>query len=125
MRIGLHDADKTRFPNYALMKLSAWHKAQGDHVEWWNPLEQYDRVYSSKVLSYTPVSDYLPANTIRGGTGYGLYEELPEDVDNTFPGYSIYPEVHYAIGFLTRGCIRHCPWCVVPRKEGGIRPYRT
>ena len=42
-----------------------------------------------------------------------------------FPDYSIYPKVDYAIGFLTRGCIRKCPWCVVPRKEGRIRPYRT
>ena len=42
-----------------------------------------------------------------------------------FPDYSIYPNVDYAIGFLTRGCIRKCPWCVVPRKEGKIRPYRT
>lgn len=42
-----------------------------------------------------------------------------------FPDYSIYPNINYAIGFLTRGCIRKCPWCVVPRKEGLIRPYRT
>ena len=42
-----------------------------------------------------------------------------------FPDYSIYPACNYALGFLTRGCIRHCPWCVVPRKEGVIRPYRT
>ena len=45
MRIGLHDSDATGFPNLALMKLSAWHKAQGDSVEWWNPLVTYDRVY--------------------------------------------------------------------------------
>ncbi len=50
MLIGLHDSDKTDFPNYALMKISAWHKAQGDAVEWWNPLLTYDRVYSSKVF---------------------------------------------------------------------------
>ena len=123
--IGLHDSDKTDFPNYALMKISAWHKAQGDIVEWWNPLLTYDTVYSSKVFTFTPENPYLPENTIKGGTGYGKYTELPPEIDAMFPDYSIYPKVNYAIGFLTRGCIRKCPWCVVPKKEGHIRPYRT
>ncbi len=125
MVIGLHDSDKTGFPNLALMKLSAWHKAQGDTVEWWSPMFPYDRVYSSKVFTFTPECAYLPPDTIKGGTGYGVYEDLPEEIDVMFPDYSIYPECKHAIGFLTRGCIRHCPWCVVPRKEGVIRPYRT
>ena len=126
MRIGLHDGDsQTDFPNYALMKISAWHKAQGDEVEWWNPLLTYDRVYSSKVFTFTPECLYLPENTVKGGTGYGIYEDLPDEIDAMFPDYSIYPNVDYAIGFLTRGCIRRCPWCAVPKKEGAIRPYRT
>lgn len=125
MLIGLHDSDKTDFPNYALMKISAWHKAQGDSVEWWNPLMTYDRVYSSKVFTFTPENPYLPENTIKGGTGYGLYNELPQEIDSIFPDYSIYPSCDYAIGFLSRGCIRNCPWCVVPKKEGKIRPYRS
>lgn len=125
MRVGLHDSDKTGFPNLALMKISAWHKAQGDTVEWWIPMLEWDRVYSSKVFTFTPEEMLLPPDTIRGGTGYGVYEDLPEEIDAMFPDYSIYPDVDYAIGFLTRGCIRRCPWCVVPRKEGGIRPYRT
>lgn len=125
MVIGLHDSDKTGFPNLALMKISAWHKARGDAVEWWNPMLPYDRVYSSKVFTFTPECAYLPSDTIKGGTGYGLYNELPEEVDTMYPDYSIYPECRHAIGFLTRGCIRCCPWCVVPRKEGAIRPYRT
>lgn len=70
MRIGLHDSDETGFPNYALMKISAWHKAQGDTVEWWIPMCEYDRVYSSKVFTFTPENPYLPENTIRGG-GWG------------------------------------------------------
>lgn len=125
MIVGLHDSDNTGFPNYALMKISAYHKAQGDTVEWWNPMLQYDRVYSAKVFTFTPECGYLPPDTIRGGTGYGLYDPLPEEIDRMFPDYSIYPKVDYAIGFLTRGCIRRCPWCVVPRKEGMIRPYLT
>lgn len=133
MRIGLHDAEKSHmknktFPNYALMKISAYHKLLGDQVEWWNPLYHYDRVYSSKIFDFTPEDPYLPDCTIKGGTGYRdipLNHELPEEIDNLFPDYSIYPECDYAIGYLTRGCIRNCRWCVVPQKEGAIRPYST
>ena len=125
MLVGLHDSDNTGFPNYALMKISAWHKAQGHTVEWWNPLLQYDRIYSSKVFTFTPEDPYLPPDAIKGGTGYGIYDSLPDEIDNMFPDYSIYPKVNYAIGYLTRGCIRNCPWCVVPKKEGKIRAYRT
>lgn len=132
MIIGLHDAEKDHFkgknfPNYALMKISAWHKAQGDEVEWWNPLKRYDRVYSSKIFDFTPEDAYLPEDAIRGGTGYKdiqIDKELPGEIDDMFPDYSIYPECDFAIGYLTRGCPNHCRWCVVPLKEGGIRPYR-
>ena len=82
MIIGLHDAERDHmpgktFPNFALMKLSAFHKARGDIVEWWNPLmnlvkNHYGLVYSSKVFDFTPENLYLPENTIKGGTGYGL-----------------------------------------------------
>ncbi len=133
MIIGLHDAEKEHFkvknfPNLALMKISAWHKARGDTVEWWNPAHRYDRVYSSKVFDFTPVDPYLPEDTIRGGTGYRdipMDRTLPAEIDEIFPDYSIYPECDYAIGYITRGCPNHCRWCVVPRKEGGIRPYRS
>lgn len=134
MRIGLHDAEKEHFkhktfPNYALMKISAWHKKKkGDVVEWWNPLYQYDQVYSSKVFDFSPDDPYLPDNVIRGGSGYRdlpLEQKLPEEIDQMFPDYSIYPECDYAIGYLTRGCIRNCRWCIVPKKEGKISAYRT
>ena len=125
MRIGLHDSDNTGFPNLAIMKISAWHRANGDQVEWWNPLLSYDKVYSSKVFTFTPECGYLPPDAIKGGTGYGIYDALPEEIDKMKPDYSLYPACDHAIGFLTRGCIRNCPWCVVPRKEGLIRPYRT
>lgn len=121
---GLHDSDQNKFPNYALMKISAFHKAQGDDVQWWNPLERFDKVYSSKVFTFTPEEHMLPEDVIKGGTGYGIYEDLPTEIETMSPDYSIYPDCDYAIGFLTRGCIRNCPWCVVPKKEGAIRPYR-
>lgn len=136
MRIGLHDAEQEHlkhktFPNYALMKISAYHKAHGDHVEWWDwrfPMIPYDRVYSSKVFDFTPENPYLPPSTIMGGTGYTdipINQTLPPEIDEMFPDYSIYPGCDYAIGYLTRGCPNHCPWCVVPAKEGNIKPYRS
>lgn len=132
MMIGLHDAERDHFrhktfPNLALMKISAYHKRIGDQTEWWNPLKQYDRIYSSKVFDFTPVDSYLPPDAIRGGTGYRdipVNQTLPEEIDDMHPDYSIYPECDYAVGYLTRGCIRNCRWCIVPKKEGGIRPYR-
>lgn len=133
MKIGLHDAEKEylknkSFPNYALMKISAWHKMQGDTVEWWNPLYKYDQVYSSKVFDFTPINPYLPDDVIRGGTGYRdipMDNVLSSEIDDMFPDYSIYPDCDYAIGYITRGCPNNCRWCVVPRKEGQIRAYRT
>ncbi len=76
MVIGLHDSDKTGFPNLALMR--------------------YDRVYSSKVFTFTPEEPLLPPDTIKGGTGYGIYEDLPEEIDAMFPDYSIYPDCKHA-----------------------------
>ena len=124
MLIGLHDADKEHmrhksFPNYALMKISAWHKAQGDIVEWWNPLKSCDWVYSSKVFDFTPDNPYLPENTFRGGTGYAdvpIWQQLRPEADALFPDYSIYPACDYAVGYITRGCPNHCRWCMVPAK---------
>lgn len=133
MDIGLHDAEQEHmkhktFPNYALMKISAYHKSRGDRVEWWTPLiASYDRVYSSKVFDFTPENPYLPEGTIKGGTGYPdipISQTLPPEIDAAFPDYSIYPACDYAIGYITRGCPNHCRWCIVPQKEGGIRPYR-
>lgn len=130
MKIGLIDVDGKNFPNLALMKISAYHKSMGDSVEWYEPLshgaaDPLDKVYMSKVFTFS--ADYLfpvYANEVeRGGTGYKLYKKvLPEYVESVFPDYSIYPWCDYAIGFLTRGCIRRCPWCIVPEKEGAIRP---
>jgi len=125
--IGLHDSDATAFPNLALMKLSAWHKARGDRVEPFLPLNAalYDVVYSSKVFTFTPESPYLPPQTVMGGTGYDVSSALPTEIEGIRPDYSLYPGCDYAVGFLTRGCIRACPWCVVPRKEGAIRACST
>lgn len=128
MNIGLIDVDgHNGYPNYALMKISAYHKAQGDNVEWANPLfGDYDRVYKSKVFTFTPDNnDIYDCEVVRGGTGYDLHKDLPTEIDRLQPDYSIYPQIDNktAYGFITRGCPNKCSFCVVPKKEGNIRPY--
>ena len=124
MNIGLIDVDGHNFPNLALMKLSAWHKAHGDSVEWWWGFGQYDRVYMSKVFdeAYSPdIPEPLNAREIiKGGTGYGLENKLPDHVEHIYPDYSIYPQLtkDTAYGFLSRGCPRGCHFCIVTQKEG-------
>lgn len=127
MNIGLLALD-SNYPNLALMKLSAAHKANGDNVDWYNPFDTYDTVYLSKIFSFT--DDYphpiVNAELVkRGGTGYDYTTTLPAEIDSLQPDYSLYPGIDYrtAYGFLTRGCIRHCKWCLVPKKEGYVKPY--
>lgn len=124
MRIGLIDVDSHKFPNLALMKISAYHKAMGDEVEWCFPLDLYDIVYQSKVFddTYSPDIDWIPLadKVIKGGTGYGLGDKLPDEIEHIYPDYSIYPDLtdNTAYGFLTRGCPRACSFCIVAKKEG-------
>lgn len=126
-RIGLIDVDRTGFPNLALMKISAYHKALGDEVVWVDPLfgGGFDKVYMSKVFTFTPDYDYpIIADEIeKGGTGYDLKKVLPQEIDRIQPDYSIYGIEDTAYGFLTRGCPNRCKWCVVPIKEGKQLPY--
>lgn len=129
MNIGLIDMDGHNFPNLAIMKLSAYHKAKGDIVEWYDIFGNYDIVYMSKVFTHTEDYGQVINNTrsiIKGGTGYDITSKLPIEVEKVVPDYSIYPFIDKktAYGFLTRGCIRKCPWCIVPKKEGSIRPYQ-
>jgi hypothetical protein len=131
MKIGLIDADGHNFPNLALMKIAAFHKQQDDTAEWANCFERYDKVYISKVFTFTPdIHTCIQADEIeRGGTGYDISKKLPAVIDRQQPDYSIYPVGNWydgktAYGFLTRGCIRKCAWCIVPKKEGWIKNYR-
>lgn len=127
MNIGLIDVDGHNFPNFALMKISAYHKAKGDSVEWAMPLmaESYDLIYKSKIFTFTPDPDATawPCDVIRGGTGYDIASRLPDEIEaSRLMDYDIYPNYDFSIQFLSRGCIRNCPFCLVQQKEGFIKP---
>ena len=130
MKIGLIDVDGHNFPNLALMKISAWHKSQGDTVEWCLPFDDYDIVYQSKVFdeTYSPDIDWEPSagKVIKGGTGYGLNNVLPDEIEHIYPDYDLYQKMtkDTAYGFLTRGCPRGCKFCIVASKEGR-RSYKV
>lgn len=138
-RIGLIDIDSHNFPNLPLMKLFAWHKAQGDFVEWYDPwnglTEEYDKVYVSKVFSFSKDYEHpIYAKEVHyGGSGYCIklvdgkevYDTekdkmLPYEIEHIYPDYSLYGITDCAYGFLTRGCPRNCQFCHTTQKDGCI-----
>jgi len=121
MKIALYAPD-SKMPNYALMKVAQYYK----DVEWYTDLfaHTFDKVYISKIFTYSPPVSVLTEKYLIGGSGYNLETELPEEIEACEPDYSLYPWLTEAMGFLTRGCIRRCKDCIVPEKEGDIKPYR-
>lgn len=135
-KIGIIDVDGHNFPNLALMRISSYHKKQGDMVSWWwSDFEHYDIVYMSKIFSNQYTLDReAPLNAdkiIEGGTGYAIDLEkgkekyyknldinLPQEIEVMFPDYSIYPQYDFAVSMTSRGCPRGCPFCIVGKKEG-------
>ena len=140
MEIGMIDVDNRDrlndcFPNLALMKLSSWHKSQGDSVSWYEPLEMkhYNKVYMSKIFSFTEDYPYYvdADEVLQGGSGYCISlvdgkevfdkskdVQLPYEVEHSFPDYDLYGIKDTAYGFMSRGCPRGCDFCHVKDKEG-------
>ena len=145
MKVAIIDADligryQHRFPNLVCMKISGWHKMNGDSVILktdYACLEEYDKVYIAKVFLDTVIPDggilELP-NIEYGGTGffYDKAKPLPTEIEHHMPDYHLYDNwlakvdkggkkfkayKDYSIGFLTRGCFRHCPFCVNRRSS--------
>ena len=142
MKIGIVDADllarkKHRFPNLACMKISSHYKRQGHSVELllsYDEIENYDKVFVSKVFTDTAVPDGMTELpwVEYGGTGF-FYDKappLPYEIEHAMPDYHLYDSfvdgliqggakrselsyyLDHSIGFTTRGCIRGCSFCV-------------
>lgn len=143
MNVAIIDADligrkRHRFPNLVCMKISGYHKECGDNVilktDYWS-LDNYDKVYISKVFTDTEVPEIvfdIPTVQI-GGTGF-FYDKAPKlskEIEHHKPDYRLYDKwvdeqiinnkkkprefvyyKDYSIGFLTRGCFRKCEFCV-------------
>lgn len=134
MKILLIDADST-IPNLALMKLSAYWKRKGFVVDF---LALHIPYYPSRIKKHHTIdtsgyaktfcsvvfcgnAEYVHGTDIEfGGTGVDIEKKLPDNIEREKPDYSLYPENKYSYGFISRGCIRNCSFCKVPKKEGHI-----
>jgi len=118
--VGLWQVDGT-LPNLALMKLSAWIKRQGKtSVLQLEPSE--NTRYASVVFTANAekVAKGLKKYAFEvGGSGWNLSTELPDEIESLVPDYSLYG-IDYAMGYLSRGCIRKCSFCLIPEKEGNL-----
>ena len=128
-KILLIDVD-SKIPNIALMKIAKYHRGLGDDVGF--SIADPDKIYASVVFRKNAhridgLRVFYPNAKIDvGGGGYSLNKVLPSEIESQSPDYSIYPGCDSYYGFTTRGCIRHCYFCIVSRKEGSFRRvYRT
>jgi len=140
-KILLVDVD-SKIPNLALMKLSTYYKQKG-----------YEIVLERAGLSYYPSKKVYVINTtgykivfisiifktnkdkilyggdckhvVFGGVGISLKKKLLDNIEQLEPDYSIYPDNSTSYGFITRGCINNCYFCVVPEKEGNLHQVNT
>jgi len=124
-KIAIYDVD-SKIPNLALMKISAYHKQQGDDVEMYVPLfkDSYDKIFASKIFNFSDGTLLDEEKMIIGGTGHNMMKTLPQEIEDLQPDYSLYNCPHN-IGFTMRGCRLKCSFCVVPQKEGKPKPYNT
>lgn len=107
----------SKLPNLALEKIKLYHLAKGDKIEYTEIFENWaDKIYISCIFTFNryKVEQYKNnKRAIIGGSGWDCNVKLPPEIDE------IIPKINY--GFTTRGCIRNCYFCFVPKMEGKIR----
>lgn len=123
--VRLHQIDG-KWPNLALLKSAAYYKAHGYDVDWWRPLidlDSVDLLVLSKIFSEQAQLPPFPKGTevLIGGTGMDITAKLSTEIEGMCPDYTMAPNWDSALGFTSRGCVRHCKFCVVPAKEGAWR----
>jgi hypothetical protein len=121
-----------KIPNIALMKIARYHKNHGDEVILVKGIEVSSRLFIPDIVYISCVfkenrervialSKQFPHSEVHiGGTGVNLSARLPEEIEHLMPDYDLFG-CDYSIGFTSRGCIRECPFCIVPTKEGHIK----
>ncbi len=119
MKVGLYNLEP-KIENTAMMQVSTHHKSKGDQVEIYNPLFKYDKVYAFSIFNFTD-KGYTTKEMIKGGTGFDINSKLPKEIEECELDYSLYPKSITSYIWFSRGCVRRCPFCVVPKKEGNIK----
>ena len=122
MKVALYNLEPY-IVNSAMMQVSSYHKQRNDDIYIYKPLfhESYDRVYAFSIFDFTN-KDYVRPDMIVGGTGFDIQSRLPPKIESCPYDWSLYPDCDFSLVWFSRGCIRNCPFCVVHRKEGYIKP---
>jgi hypothetical protein len=111
--------------NLALSKIARHHVNQGDKVSFDEP--NPDIIYYGAIFDWTAKkwkNQESLSNAIVEFGGYPFNDhQLPPHVDALMPLYDLW-ETDYSLGYTSRGCIRKCGFCIVPKKEGAIRDYQ-
>ena len=111
------------------MKISAYYKKRSFDVKITKDIGyiRADKYFGSSVfhnetsnLKARALLDLFGSDIQLGGSGCSLKTRLPDEIDTCFPDYELYNHKKYAIGFLSRGCNKNCPFCLVPKKEGRL-----
>jgi len=113
-----------KMPNLALMKIAAYYISKGHEVVRYADGD-VDKVFASVIFQQhlsrsLGVLKFFTVPCEIGGSGYDLNKSLPNDVEHIMPAYGLW-NIDYSMGFTSRGCIRNCEFCIVPKKEGGIK----
>ena len=113
-----------KFPNLALMKIAAYYQSQGHEVIRYVSGD-VDKAFISVIWPQNlnraiGISKFFNGNSVIGGSGYDYKIKLPDDVEHIMPAYNLW-DIDYSMGFTSRGCIRNCDFCIVPKKEGNIK----
>lgn len=118
--------------------VTTWPTAIEMTQPWWDELYVSKVFTDTAVPDYLDVEEHVHL----GGTGFFFdrAKDLPEEIEHHMPDYHLYDSwievkvqhaaeayadfnelkfrkqfkeyTDYSIGFLTRGCFRHCPFCV-------------